>query len=160
MRAQDPIRRDPTFPILVPPGWRARTPPGAGSVVFAARAETLPASGVAPGLVLLQERVDDPEHWATARRARLRAGLVDADLEDEDYFEGEAGQVHYCRIGHRVDGREAVSEQWAWLVGGTAHLLTATSGLAEYLHHSDLFESIALAYDADLARASRLSQAG
>ncbi len=147
--------------FAVPPRWRRRADPLRG-VVVAARAPTMPPSGVRPELVLRCCAVDDNlVTWRAGAVDELSRRLVDFDVEDEDVFDLGGEEVVYRRFAHRVGAADVVCDQWAWLLGlavdpvdgdesGAAHVaggmgLTLTGMVAreDYADYCDVFEAVA-----------------
>ncbi|MDO9456661.1 hypothetical protein [Nocardioides sp.] len=134
--------------VAVPSTWRHRRDPAHG-VVVAARAPTLPPSGVRPDLVVRTTTVDhdDGAAWRYEALTELAGLLVDFALEDDDVYELDDHEVHYHRFAHRVGTADVLCDQWAWLVGGpTGGLgvtLTCSAARVDYPDWCDVFEAVA-----------------
>ncbi len=105
--------------------------PAAG-VVLDARSPVCPASGFVPKLVLRSVPLDD-----------LPVPPAGFDVEDADEFEMSGHTVGYERLGHQVGATDVVTDQWTWVVGDTAVVVTGTVARADYEDYCDLFEDVA-----------------
>lgn len=117
--------------VALPRHWTTRDRP-APHVVLKARSPVVPASGFVPELVLRTVALDD-----------LPAPPAGFDVEDADEFELAGRTVGYERLGHRVGATDVVTDQWTWVVGDTAVVLTGTVARADYEDYCDLFEDVA-----------------
>lgn len=126
---------DHELSLSLPRHWPARDDPTPG-VVLTARSPVVPASGFAPELVLRTVPLDD-----------LPAPTAGFDVEDSDEFELSGGTVGYERLGHRVGTTDVLTEQWTWIVGDTAVVLTGTVARADYADYCDVFEDVAATVD-------------
>ena len=140
---------DSVVRIAVPPGWERVTDPVPGVALLMA-ARRRPASGVLPCLAVaavpLSPGRSRSDHLA-GLRAELSGGLDDAEVEDEDAFEGDRGPVDYLRLAHRDDDRHLVSEVWVWLADGRAWSVTGTVDRRDYADWCDVFEEVAATFD-------------
>lgn len=122
---------DHQLSLAVPRHWPAEHQP-APDVVLRARSPIVPASGFAPELVLRTVPLDDlptpPAAW---------------DVEDSDEFELSGWAVGYERLGHVVGATDVVTDQWTWVAGDTAVVLTGTVARADYADYCDVFEDVA-----------------
>ncbi len=133
----------PDLGIALPSTWRRRSDPERG-VLVAARASTLPASGVRPELTLRCVPVDEElVDWRAAAMIDLAARLDDFDLEDVDDFDLLGHEVAYRRFAHRVGPADVLCEQWAWLADGLGVTLTCSVAREDYPDYCDVFEAIA-----------------
>ena len=136
--------RHPALTIAVPPSWRRRARPELG-VVVAARAPSLPASGVRPELVLrtVSPEHDDLEAWRIDALGELSEVLVDFALEDDAVVDLVGHRVVYHRFAHRVGTVDVLCDQWSWLVDGLGVTLTCAAARVDYPVYADLFEAVA-----------------
>ncbi len=144
---QRPTQRPDQLTLTLPASWRRLADPDSGLLV-AARAPSLPTSGVRPGLTLRCEPVPgQPPDWHAISLRDRAARLVAYDLEDEDEFELAGREVSYCRYAHRQRGVEVLSDEWAWLVDGVGFVLTCTAAREDYPDLCDLFDAIAETFE-------------
>ncbi|GAA4819471.1 hypothetical protein ACFQ0K_10830 [Nocardioides caeni] len=133
----------PHVEIALPRSWSSERDPARG-LLAAARSREVPPSGFAPELTLHSTPVEATlEEWRAASIADLAGQVVDLDVEDTDTYDVDGVAVSYVRFGHRVGGRDVVSEQWAWRVDGVGVTLTGTVARVDYLDYGDLFEEVA-----------------
>ena len=130
--------------VSVPTSWRRRRDPGHG-VVVAARAPSLPPSGVRPDLVLRTTTVghDDARAWRHAALGDLAEALVDFALEDDDVYDLGDHEVHYHRFAHRIGTADVLCEQWSWLLDGVGTTLTCSAARVDHPAWCEVFEAIA-----------------
>ncbi|WP_148612138.1 hypothetical protein [Nocardioides rubriscoriae] len=130
--------------VCVPARWRHRRDPARG-VVVAARAPSLPPSGVRPELVVRTASVDHDDGlvWRLEALGDLAAVLTDFALEDDDVFDLDGHEVHYHRFAHRVGTADVLCDQWSWLVDGVGVTLTCSAARVDYLDWCDVFEAVA-----------------
>lgn len=126
---------DHELSVALPRHWPTRDRP-APDIVLVARSPVVPASGFVPELVLRTVPLDD-----------LPAPVVGFDIEDADEFEMAGRTVGYERLGHRVGTTDVVTDQWTWIVGDTAVVLTGTMARADYEDYCDVFEDVAATVD-------------
>jgi hypothetical protein len=122
---------DHALSVSLPRQWPALPDPGPG-VVLEARSPVVPASGFVPALVLRTVPLDD-----------LAPPAGGFDVEDTDEFELAGRTVGYTRLGHLCGATDVLTEQWTWLVGDTAVVLTGTVARVDYEDYCDLFEDVA-----------------
>jgi hypothetical protein len=133
--------------IAVPPTWRRRSDTAHG-VLVAARATSLPASGVRPELTLTCTAVDrDLQPWRDQAMDELAERLVDFALEDDDTYDLDGHDVAYRRFAHRVGAADLLCDQWAWVVDGLGITLTCSAAREDYWDYCDVFEAIAETVD-------------
>ena len=146
----------PHLTIAVPSTWRRRSDAEHG-VAVAARAPTVPASGVRPDLVLRTTPVTDADllAWRTDAVGELADALVDFALEDDDLYDLDGHEVLYHRFAHRVGTADVLCEQWSWLVAGRGVTLTCSAAREDYPLYGDLFEQIAATVEVGRRGASR-----
>ena len=112
-------------------------------------------SGLAPRLEHRTEPFDDSlAAWHRAV-AGADASRPDFALEDEDEFELAGHDAVYRRFGHLRSGIPVLSDQWLWVVDGTAHQLLGTVAAEEYADYCDVFESVAETFEPDAGGRSR-----
>ncbi|MBS4752867.1 hypothetical protein KG112_08615 [Nocardioides sp. zg-ZUI104] len=129
--------------LAVPRHWRRRSDPARG-VVLAARARELPASGLAPELVLRAVPITSGlDAWRTEATALLAGQLADFELEDAERYDLGGEEVDYRRFGHRVGDVAVVCDQWAWAFGDLGVTLTGSVAREDYLDYGDVFEEVA-----------------
>lgn len=114
--------------LVWPPGWARTTVAGGRVATSPRRSPTAMAASL---------------EW----RAGPPPAHDDVEVEDEDAFEVGGHPVGYRRFGHRVAGREVVSEEWTWEVDGVAHVLTGTVPREDYLEVCEVFEAAAASVD-------------
>lgn len=136
--------------VAVPSSWRRRHDPDHG-VVVAARASSLPPSGIRPDLVVRATSLDhdDAAAWRHEALTDLAALLVDFALEDDDVYDLDGHEVRYHRFAHRVGTADVLCDQWAWLVDGLAVTLTCSAARIDYPDWCDVFEAVAETVDLD-----------
>lgn len=122
---------DHELSLSLPRHWPPRDDPARG-IVLAARSPVVPPSGFVPELVLRTVPLDD-----------LPAPPSGVDVEDSDEFELSGRTVGYERLGHRVGTTDVLTEQWTWIIGDTAVVLTGTAARADYADYCDVFEDVA-----------------
>lgn len=122
---------DHQLSLALPRHWPTRDRPAPG-VVLAARSPVAPSSGFVPELVLRTVALDD-----------LPVPPAGFDVEDTDEFELSGRSVGYERLGHRIGTTDVLTEQWTWIVGDTAVVLTGTVARADYADYCDVFEDVA-----------------
>lgn len=122
---------DHELSLSLPRHWPTRHDPTVG-IVLTARSPVVAAGGIVPELVLRAVPLDD-----------LPAPAAGVDVEDSDEFELSGHTVGYERLGHVVGTTEAVTDQWTWVVGDTAVVLTGTVARVDYADYCDLFEDVA-----------------
>ncbi|HVK27772.1 MAG TPA: hypothetical protein VM575_05505 [Nocardioides sp.] len=126
---------DHELSLSLPRHWTTHDRPAPG-LVLEARSPVVPASGFAPELALRTVPLDDlptpPGGW---------------DVEDADEFELSGRTVGYERLGHVVGTTDLVTDQWTWIAGDTAVVLTGTVARAEYADYCDVFEDVAATVD-------------
>lgn len=135
--------------IAIPPTWRRRHDPDRG-VLVAARATSVPASGVRPELVLRQARVDDVltlTAWRDEAMHELAGLLDDFALEDDDEYDLLGHLVAYRRFAHRLGTADVLCDQWAWLIDRIGVTLTCSVAREDYAAYCDVFETIAETVD-------------
>lgn len=121
--------------LSLPRHWSTRDQP-APDVVLEARSPVVPASGVVPELTVRTVPLDD-----------LPTPPGGRDVEDADEFELSGRTVGYERLGHVVGTTAVVTDQWTWIVGDTAVVLTGTVARADYADYCDVFEDVAATVD-------------
>lgn len=126
---------DHQLSLAVPRHWPAQDPP-THDVVLEARSPVVPASGFTPEIVLRTVPLDD-----------LPAPAAGVEVEDADAFEMSGHSVGYERLGHVVGATDVVTDQWTWIVGDTAVVLTGTVARADYADYCDVFEDVASTVD-------------
>jgi hypothetical protein len=105
-------------------------------------------SGVAPRLEHRCEPFDGGLAGWHRAVAQADAALRDLDVDEEDEFDLAGHETVYRRFCHTTRaGVPVVSEQWLWVVGGTAHLLLATVATDDYADYCEVFESVAETFD-------------
>ncbi|MEO9322624.1 hypothetical protein ABFT23_03985 [Nocardioides sp. C4-1] len=142
---QQPTRQPTRQPTLsVPSRWRRRTEPAPG-VVVAARAPSLPPSGVRPELTLHRTAVghDDHVRWREQALVELAGLLDDLAVEDDDAYDLDGRDVVYHRFAHRVGSADVLCDQWSWLTHGVGTTLTCSAARDDYLDYSEVFEAVA-----------------
>lgn len=138
--------------VSVPRTWARRRDLPHG-VVVAARAPSMPASGVRPEIVLHARLLDPPDddrlQWRHDALSGLAASLVDFALEDDDVFDLEDREVHYHRWAHRVGTADVLCDQWSWALDetGLAVTLTCSAAREDYPDWCDVFEAVAATVD-------------
>jgi hypothetical protein len=104
-------------------------------------------SGMAPRLehraVTFTGALDD---WH-AQVSSTDVSRADYELEDEECFDISGHETVHRRFGHRVSSVAVLSDQWLWVVNGTAHQLLGTVAAEEYEDYCDIFESVAETFD-------------
>lgn len=129
--------------VSVPSSWRHRRDPTHG-VVVAARAPSLPRSGIRPELVVRTTTPahDDADTWRREALDELAQVLVDFALEDDDVYDLDGHEVHYHRFAHRVGTADVLCDQWSWLVDGLTVTLTCSAARVDYPDWCDVFEAV------------------
>ena len=130
--------------IAVPTSWRRRHDPDHG-VVVAARAPSLPPSGIRPDLVVRTTTLDhdDGAAWRAQALDELARLLVDFALEDDDVYDIDGHDVHYHRFAHRVGTADVLCDQWSWVLDDLAVTLTCSAARDDYPDWCDVFEAVA-----------------
>lgn len=122
---------DHDLSLALPRHWPRQDEPVPG-VVLRARSPVVAASGLAPELVLRTVPLDD-----------LPTPAAGVEIEDADEFDLSGRTVGYERLGHVIGTTDVVTDQWTWVVGDTAVVLTGTVARADYPDYCDLFEEVA-----------------
>ena len=122
---------DHQLSLALPRHWPTRDRPAPG-VVLTARSPVVPASGFVPELVLRTVPLDD-----------LPAPSAGVEVEDADELDIDGRTVGYERLGHVVGTTDVVTDQWTWVVGDTAVVLTGTVARVDYEDYCDVFEDVA-----------------
>ena len=139
--------------IAVPPGWERVADPVPGVALLIA-ARRRPASGLLPSMAVAADLAPGCSRsgYLDALRAELAGGLDSADIEDEDAFELDGGEIDYLRLAHRHEDRHLVSEVWVWLTEGRAWSVSGTLDRRDYADWCDVFEGVAATFDPEHSR--------